>query len=628
MRYLPTSRDAVATITTKDARPPAQRPGGMWLPVLIGMAWAWRRTRWLWLAAILLVSCELAAYRTTPLSTFEPVRWLHEQPGLLGAGLVISSLVALCGLLTAQLERTAQRERLAPYVLRRASTLDVQEYVPRYVPGVYLTRRDADGARDADTLASSALRAAARRKSLLKSDSPLGICVFGRPGAGKTRLAWEALQAELPGWTVVRWPHRPLPALDPRTLGTRRAVLWLDDAHEFANPNDAVLLNDLPRRCAQAGVRLVIIATCRDGADETRACRQLGSVMERLTPIRPSTLSPEEADMLTAALVKQGSPACRTDFTGTPASLVLGLSRMRSDVYPALPEESRRVLAAIKLLRSAGVAAFPIPSVRATAVDVFDLAPSAWSMALGALLHCGFLRLGGVDAHRDILLAPVSKVMLDVAVPEYLTRNGEPSEDWPWLQDALERNRNAEGLLCLGNALSELRTGGGPFLPHDPRVSKQLAVTCFRAALEFTPRNRSAYSWAITQANLGLAIYRQAELATAYLRADLQRQSSAAYRAALEIITRETLPAEWAVIQISLTALYKARAKDSVYAGDVGAACSALREAWRYVENALTVYSLDADPVHYRQCLQLREEVLDAMRELDCNPGGAEDEIE
>lgn len=625
MRYPTTSRDAVATTMTRGARHAAQRPGSLWLCALNGLAWAWRRTRWLWITAILLVCCAIVAERTAPLSTWEPVRWLRAQPGLMGAALALSSLVALCGLLTTQLERAAQRERLAPYVLRRAHSLDVRDYVPGYVPGVYIPRRDADGGGAADTLAWTALRAAARRKSLLKADSPLGICVFGRPGDGKTRLAWEALQAELPRWTVMRWPHRPLPALDPRILRRRRVVLWLDDAHEFATPNDAVLLNDLPRRCARAGVRLVIIATCRDGADETRACRQLGSVMERLTAIRPSRLSVDEADMLASALDKLGSRVRRRDFTGTPASMVLGLRTARNEVYPALPEEARRVLAAIKLLRSAGVAVYPIPTVRATAVDVFDLAPSSWSQALAALLRSGFLQLGGIDARHNILLAPVSKVMLDTAVPDYLTRNGEPSEDWPWLQDALERQHNAEGLLCLGNSLSELRTGGGPFLPYDPRVSKQLAVTCFRAALEYTPRNRSAYDWAVTQANLGLALYRQADLATAYLRADLQRQSSAAYRAALEIITRETLPAEWAMIQLSLTAVYKARAKDSVYAGDVEGACSALRDAWRYVENALTVYSLDADPSHYRLSLQAREGILDAMRELDCTPGDGED---
>lgn len=628
MRYPSTSRDAVAVESAKRQRYAPRRPGRIWLPALNTLSRAWRRTWWLWLAAICVVSVELAAGRITRLGAWEPVRWLRMQTGLLGAALIVSSLVTFCGLLATQLERTTQRELLAPYLLQRAGSLDVHDFVPGYVPGVYMPRRELNNGADSDALAVSAIRAAVRRRVPLKADSQLGLCVYGPPGAGKTRLAWEVLRAELPTWTVLRWPHRPLPALDPRALRRRRVVLWLDDAHEFATPTDAVLLNDLPRRCAQAGVRLVIIATCRDGADEARACRQLGSVMERLTPVRPAKLTSGEADMLAAALDKQGAPARRVDFTGTPASLVLGLGRVRHEIYPSLPDDARRVLAAIKLLRSAGVVAYTIPSVRATAVDVFDLAPPSWPMALGGLLRAGFLRLAGLDASGDIMLAPVSKAMLDTAAPDYLTRNGEPSEDWPWLQEAMERNHDAEGLLCLGNTLSELRTGGGPFLPYDPRVSKQLAVTCFRAALEFTPRNRSAYDWAITQANLGLALYRQAELATAYLRADLQRQSSAAYRAALEIITRETLPAEWAMIHLSLASVYKARAKDSVYAGDVDGACDALRDAWRYVENALTVYSLDADPVHYRLSLQAREGILDAMRELECHPGDVGDGLD
>ncbi|HEY7833976.1 MAG TPA: hypothetical protein VIG30_10435, partial [Ktedonobacterales bacterium] len=94
--------------------------------------------------------------------------------------------------LGAQQRRTAG----AALNLKRVDQLDPDVYVPRYVRAVYQARRDADSGAADDDLARATLRAAAEGAA----GAPWGICVFGRPTQGKTRLAWEAMRATLPDW--------------------------------------------------------------------------------------------------------------------------------------------------------------------------------------------------------------------------------------------------------------------------------------------------------------------------------------------------------------------------------------------------------------------------------------------
>src|SRR5579859_6433992 len=93
------------------------------------------------------------------------------------------------GRLTGPLSDVAQDFGLLP-----ASHLDGNRYIPRYVAQVYLQRHDAITDADADTAAEEALRHAVATNGA----GALGICVFGRPALGKTRLAWEAMQGVLP----------------------------------------------------------------------------------------------------------------------------------------------------------------------------------------------------------------------------------------------------------------------------------------------------------------------------------------------------------------------------------------------------------------------------------------------
>ncbi|HEY7850487.1 MAG TPA: hypothetical protein VIC27_10515, partial [Ktedonobacterales bacterium] len=252
--------------------------------------------------------------------------------------------------------------------LPRVRDLDPDTYVPKYIADVYLTRYDSDSGDDLDALAREKLLAAAQRRDPADPLAGLGACVYGRPMLGKTRLAWEALQPTLPDWRFVKWPHGSGVGFDWSAVAGENIALWLDDAQEYANPNEGPGLSDLPRRFAEAGARLVVVATCRAGDDEESAQRYLSALLDRLTPIRPADISVANAQTLTQELSADGAQVERDQFDGTPGSLLLGVERMRDQIYPALPEEvARRLLRTMKLLRGAGVYVYPPRRLRGVA---------------------------------------------------------------------------------------------------------------------------------------------------------------------------------------------------------------------------------------------------------------------
>src|SRR5579872_5942634 len=103
------------------------------------------------------------------------------------------------------------------------------------------------------------------------------------------------------------------------------------------------------------GVRVVVVATCRDGEDELLTRAHLSRLLEQVTSIRLGDISQEEAHSLADGLTHEGVEVSLEQFDQTPGSLLLGVQRMRDQRYPALPEPARGILRAMKLLRSAQI---------------------------------------------------------------------------------------------------------------------------------------------------------------------------------------------------------------------------------------------------------------------------------
>ncbi|HKS69779.1 MAG TPA: hypothetical protein VJQ45_05140, partial [Ktedonobacterales bacterium] len=277
--------------------------------VLARFARLWPALRTLWLLAVptgAVLAVVLELHGDLPRATVAIV-----PATIAGAMLVLLSWYA--ALARAALRIRHRRRLAAVYGLMRIRRVRADQFVPRYIPGVYLPRHDATTGDDADFRACDAMRTAAHR-SPRSPLAPLGVCLYGRAGQGKTRLAWEVVRALFPGWTLLRWPHDPARELDPRALRGERVVLWLDNLHEFATPGIGATLSDLPRRFAALGIPLVVAATCRDGRDQSRARDHLASLLDRLTDVRLADLTPAEADQLATAMEKARQAAYRDEF--------------------------------------------------------------------------------------------------------------------------------------------------------------------------------------------------------------------------------------------------------------------------------------------------------------------------
>ena len=336
------------------------------------------------------------------------------------------------------------------YILKRVDHLNPNDFIFRYVRQIYVSRGE-------DITAREILREAAADNS--SSQRPLGICILGRPTQGKTRLAWEAMQAELSTWTFIMWPYEQKFPFDFTDLRGKRFVLWLDDIHKFANAIKASALNDIRRQFANAGIPFVIVATSRDGDDKVQAHKYLGDFLERLTEIHLTDLSEQETtDLLSqmkqhkTILQQKGVDAQLAQFDGTPGSLLLGVRRMREQRYPRLPNHAKQILRAMKLLYSAGIYSYPAFRVRQTAVDIFGFDEQNWQDARNTLIAASFVRLGSFTTDYERILDPVADIYLEQAISDYPADGASVTDEWFKLRESLIRHTDTIGLLGLGTA--------------------------------------------------------------------------------------------------------------------------------------------------------------------------------
>ncbi len=148
---------------------------------------------------------------------------------------------------------------------------------------------------------------------------------------------------------------------------------------------------------------------------------------------------------------------------------------------------------------------------------------------------------------------------------------------------ARDADQRGAALNLLGTALQTLgeRESGSARL--------QEAVTAYRAALEEMTRDRVPLDWATTQNNLGLALSRLGERESGTARLE---EAVLAYRSALEEFSRDRVPLQWAMTENNLgIALRRLGERES--------GTARLEEAVEAFRAALEEYSRDRAPLQW-----------------------------
>ena len=160
----------------------------------------------------------------------------------------------------------------------------------------------------------------------------------------------------------------------------------------------------------------------------------------------------------------------------------------------------------------------------------------------------------GADFHDDLRAELTATALVAVAPLANTEVRGQVLEKG--LKDATEKlssllevptigdsEHRADLYAALGNALQTLgeRESG--------TVRLEQAVQAFRAALEVLTRESVPLQWAATQNNLGNALARLGERESGTVRLE---QAVQAFRAALEVRTRERVSLDWATTQNNL----------------------------------------------------------------------------
>ena len=350
------------------------------------------------------------------------------------------------------------------------------------------------------------------------------------------------MQATLENWTLVRWLHAAQFPFDFVAQRGKQIILWLDDLHEYANPNESAIINDLPRHFIEEEASLIVIATCRDGEDQLQATKYLGNLLEQLIPVYLEDISVNEALNLAKVLTQEGLEVSNDEFDGTPGSLIFGLQRMTSR-YLNLTNSAQNVLKAMKLLHSAQIHTYTEKRVKNVSHYVFGFEIKDWRKSYESLDRSDFIKITMLNNERFI--EPVAETYLEKVVINYPTPHAKLADDWINLKECFQHYQDADGLNTLGLAAKWESL-------KNQQVTYQFSEKCYISASEIYLEELNYPDWAGSQNNLGTMFMDQAEQAPREQAIKLLNKGIDAFNAALTVFSKEETPDGWIMVQFNL----------------------------------------------------------------------------
>jgi tetratricopeptide (TPR) repeat protein len=310
-----------------------------------------------------------------------------------------------------------------------------------------------------------------------------GILILGAANVGKTRLALEALIQTLPDWNVFLWnsTYNSLSKVPLLTISRRSGlVIFIDDLQEYVPPENcntdgSVFIPDNRIATLQAFLNnmlmtrhLVVVATCRL-EDEIRVGARLRWLFEQLEIItlrnfRVETSNPETANIIN--LFQQHGSAHIEDWDGTLGSLVLGLSKKRSQYEDLVQSHNPTVivLRAMKLLSFAFITVHTTVRIQGVCTDVFGESTlkegsQTWQDAIDLLTRLEFLSEVKDQANGGFVLVIRKDAYFDKVIIDYPVTNRpyQLDQHFEQLQKVLVRLHDISALVNLANMFSFLK---------------------------------------------------------------------------------------------------------------------------------------------------------------------------
>ena len=501
-----------------------------------------------------------------------------------------------------------ERLRNAATVLpARAFSAELE--IAGFLPDVYLDRPIADTA----------------RRTLRDNKA---VIIIGKPGSGKTRLAWELLK-QWPEAVVIR-PNRAEPPeqFEVSTFAGRDTALLFDDLHRLAATYNPVAWRT--RFAEITGGRCWLICTSRDGADwrAVRSAPGLGTLLKiagRQACVflcagqeGGEDLSESEGRRLASALHMPDTEFERR-FDGTPGSLTLDLQEMR-ERYDRLSREfiseisMACLLDSAKLLYEASQPQLTVSALRSTAEQICAaraVSPAVWRILCQRTQEEGFGQINDVEDRFRIY-----KPYLENCV------SYQPSkDDMAQLVPVLKNLHDVEGLSYLAQALY-LRLSAYEIAEQAIRARMELRGATLADELELA----NVLQYLSGREGEAENIYRERLLAGDEIWIEFgnflrnQRRYTEAEQAFREAI-RSGSKHEQNVAYGNLGLLLSDQPPRWVEAED--ALRRPLREGW-YILGVFLAELLVQQPGREREAEQVVRECLDAMEQ---NPSGADDTL-